>query len=228
MAGTNKKLMSAVEAYFAELVRVHASGGATGERSTYGPLHGLLSAAGAALRPKVHCVLEPADLAAGHPDFALYAARQMQKGRARKGQLPECGVVEVKPLDDDAWVTATDGRATRQSGTPVAIAGAMVGPVGKRVNADDQGVVGRYRANDCGGSRLARSSLCGRPAIIEDATQLNGREPQPPNRAWPRRSKMSSPRESRPPDAAGRDRRCRRAWQCPPARLLRAGWRATA
>ena len=41
MAGTNKKLTAAVEAYFAELGRVHASGGATGERSAYGPLHGL-------------------------------------------------------------------------------------------------------------------------------------------------------------------------------------------
>ena len=116
MAGTNKKLDSAVEAYFAELGRVHASGGATGERSTYGPLHGLLSAAGAALRPKVHCILEPADLGAGHPDFALYAARQMQRGRARERQLPECGVVEVKPLDDDAWLTAAGEQVTRYWG----------------------------------------------------------------------------------------------------------------
>ena len=39
MAGTNKKLTAAVDAYFAELGRMHASGGATGERSSYGPLH---------------------------------------------------------------------------------------------------------------------------------------------------------------------------------------------
>ena len=84
MARTNKKLTVAVEAYFTELGRLHASGGATGERSSYGPLHALLSAVGAALKPKVHCVLEPADQGAGHPDFALYAARQVQKGWRRK------------------------------------------------------------------------------------------------------------------------------------------------
>ena len=114
--GTNKKLTAAVEAYFAELGRVHASGGATGERSSYGPLHGLLSSVGAALKPKVYCVQEPADQGAGHPDFALYAARQVQKGRARKGQLPDCGVVEVKSLDDDAWLTASGEQVTRYWG----------------------------------------------------------------------------------------------------------------
>ena len=109
-------MMAAVEAYLAELGRVYASGGATGERSTYGPLHGLLSAVGAALKPKVLCVQEPADQGAGHPDFALYAARQVQKGRAREGQLPECGVVEVKSLDDNAWLTASGEQVSRYWG----------------------------------------------------------------------------------------------------------------
>ena len=116
MAGTNKKLTAAAEAYFTELSRLHASGGATGERSSYGPIHGLLSAVGAALKPKVHCVQEPADQGAGHPDFALYAARQLQKGRVRGGQLPESGVVEVKSLDDDAWLTAEGDQVTRYWG----------------------------------------------------------------------------------------------------------------
>ena len=116
MVGTNKKLTAAAEAYFTELSRLHASGGATGERSSYGPIHGLLSAVGAALKPKVHCVQEPADQGAGHPDFALYAARQVQKGRVRGGQLPECGVVEVKSLDDDAWLTAEGDQVTRYWG----------------------------------------------------------------------------------------------------------------
>ena len=88
MAEANKKRTAAVEAYFAELGRMHTSGGATGERSSYGPLHGLMSAVGAELKPKVHCVREAAGQGAGHPDFALCAARQMQKGRAREGQLP--------------------------------------------------------------------------------------------------------------------------------------------
>ncbi len=40
MAGPNKKLVAAVEAYFADLRRVRASGGATGERSYYPALEG--------------------------------------------------------------------------------------------------------------------------------------------------------------------------------------------
>ena len=34
---------------------------------------------------------------ADHPDFGLYAANQVQKGKPREGQLPERGVIEVKP-----------------------------------------------------------------------------------------------------------------------------------
>ena len=58
MARTNKKLVTAVEAYFADLGRVRASGGATGERSYYPALAGLLGAVGATLKPKVFCVQE--------------------------------------------------------------------------------------------------------------------------------------------------------------------------
>ena len=116
MVGTNAKLAAAVEAYFADLRRVRASGGATGERSRYGPLAGLLNAVGAALKPKVFCVGELADQGAGHPDFGLYAARQVQKGRSREGQAPEHGVVEVKAADDDAWLTAASGQVSRYRG----------------------------------------------------------------------------------------------------------------
>ena len=108
MTGTNSKLTTVVETYFADLGRVRASGGATGERSSYGPLANLLNAVGATLKPKVFCVGELADQGAGHPDFGLYAAKQLQKGRPRQGQVPERGVVEVKSAGDDAWLT-TDG-----------------------------------------------------------------------------------------------------------------------
>ena len=72
----NTKLTSTVETYLADLRRVSASGGATGERSNYGPLANLLNAVGATLKPKVFCVGELADQGAGHPDFGLYAAKQ--------------------------------------------------------------------------------------------------------------------------------------------------------
>ena len=116
MVGTNAKLAAAVEAYFADLRRMRASGGATGERSRYGPLANLLNAVGAALKPKVFCVGELADQGAGHPDFGLYAARQVQRGRSREGQAPERGVVEVKAADDDAWLTAASGQVSRYWG----------------------------------------------------------------------------------------------------------------
>ena len=80
MAATDKKLRAAVEAYFADLRRVRASGGATGERSAYGPLETLLKTVGTTLKPKVFCVGELADQGAGHPDFGLYTAKQVQKG----------------------------------------------------------------------------------------------------------------------------------------------------
>ena len=116
MSGTNTKLTTAVDAYFADLGRVHASGGATGERSSYGPLSNLLNAIGSTLKPKVFCVGELADQGAGHPDFGLYAAKQVQKGRPREGQTPERGVIEVKPAADDAWLTAEGAQVSRYWG----------------------------------------------------------------------------------------------------------------
>ena len=106
MVETRTKLTAAVEEYLEHLRRIRASGGGTGERSYYPPLSNLLNAVGGALRPKVFGITEMADQGAGHPDFGLYAARQVRKGQPRETQSPECGVVEVKPADSDAWLTA--------------------------------------------------------------------------------------------------------------------------
>ena len=116
MAGTKSQLESAAEAFFAELRRVRASGGATGEESRYPALANLLNAVGAALKPKVFCVSELADQGAGRPDFGLYAAKQAQRGKPRPGQAPERGVVEVKSARDDAWVTADGEQVSRYWG----------------------------------------------------------------------------------------------------------------
>ena len=113
MTATSDKLAKAVEAYCIELHRVRASGGATGERSNYGPLANLLSGVGATLKPRVFCVGELANQGAGHPDFGLYGARQLQRGSPRPGQLPERGVVEVKSANDDAWLTAAGQQVSR-------------------------------------------------------------------------------------------------------------------
>ena len=116
MPNTTTALTAAGETYFADLGRVRASGGATGERSSYGPLATLLNAVGATLAPKVFCVGELADQGAGHPDFGLYAAKQVQQGRPREAQVPERGVVEVKAAGDDAWLTAAGDQVSRYWG----------------------------------------------------------------------------------------------------------------
>ena len=113
MTRMNTQLTAAIETYLADLRRVSASGGATRERSSYGPLANLLNAVGTTLKPKVFCVGELADQGAGHPDFGLYAAKQVQKGQPREGQIPECGVVEVKSMDDDAWLMAEGDQVSR-------------------------------------------------------------------------------------------------------------------
>ena len=113
VTGTTMELSSAVETYLTELGRIRASGGATSERSYYGPLANLLNAVGGTLKHKVICVGELADQGAGHPDFGLYAAKQMQKGQPKEGQVPERGVVEVKSATDNAGLTATGTQVSR-------------------------------------------------------------------------------------------------------------------
>ena len=113
MPGTSANLVAAAETYFSELARTRAVGGATGELSSHHPLANLLNAVGAALRPKVFCVHELANQGAGRPDFGLYSARQVQKGRAIEGQKPERGVVEVKGLEDDVWLTSEGEQVSR-------------------------------------------------------------------------------------------------------------------
>ena len=116
MPTTTTKLTTAVEDYFADLRRIRASGGATGERSFYPALTNLLNAVGGGLKLQVFCVSELAEQGAGHPDFGLYARRQVQRGTPRPGQVPERGVVEVKPAGDDAWLTAAGDQVSRYWG----------------------------------------------------------------------------------------------------------------
>ena len=113
MVASGNKLKAAVEDYFTELRRIRATGGGTGELSYYPPLNNLLNAVGGSLRPRVYCVSQLAQQGAGHPDFGLYAAKQVSKGQPKQGQVPEGGVVEVKPAHDDAWLTADSAQVSR-------------------------------------------------------------------------------------------------------------------
>ena len=113
MPGTTAELTTTVETYLTALRQIRASGGATGERSYYPALSNLLNAVGTTLKPKTFCVAELAAQGAGHPDFGLYTAKQVQKGQPKEGQVPERGVVEVKSANDDAWLTAESAQVSR-------------------------------------------------------------------------------------------------------------------
>ena len=113
MTRANPRLTTAVEHYLSDLARQRASGGATVERSTYTPLVNLLNTVGNGLKPKVFCVSELADQGAGHPDVGLYSAKQLQRRRPRPGQIPERGVVEVKPDADDVAEVAAGEQVAR-------------------------------------------------------------------------------------------------------------------
>ena len=112
----NKKLVAAVEDYFDDLRKIKASGGGTAETSYYPPLTNLLNAVGGSLKPKVFCISQLAQQGADHPDFGLFAAKQVSKGLPKLGQLPEGGVVEVKPAADDAWLTAESAQVSKYWG----------------------------------------------------------------------------------------------------------------
>ena len=113
MTKATTKLTSAVEDYFADLRRIRSTGGGTGERSSYGPLANLLNAVGKTLKPRVFCVGELADQGAGHPDFGLYTAKQVQKGHPRQGQTPERGVVEVKSPAENMGASEVQDQVVR-------------------------------------------------------------------------------------------------------------------
>jgi len=111
------KFQTIVETYMADLGQIRASGGATAETSSYTPLEMLLDTVGAGLKPKVYCVGQLRDQGAGHPDFGLYAASQVQRGgQPSDHQLPEHGVVEVKSAEDDAWLTAESAQVSKYWG----------------------------------------------------------------------------------------------------------------
>ena len=113
MVRMNLALTAAADIYFGDLARVRASGRATREQSSYDPLANRLNAVGATLEPKVFCKF--ADQGAGHPDFGLYTAKQVQKGHPREGQTPERGVVEIIACRIAAILLATENAARETS-----------------------------------------------------------------------------------------------------------------
>jgi hypothetical protein len=104
-----------VQSYLARLAEIRSTGGATSETSYYSALETLLNAIGHLLDPSVICNGQLRNQGAGHPDFGLYSKKQCQKGEPKPGQgeIPERGVVEVKPLSDNSWQTAKGKQVTK-------------------------------------------------------------------------------------------------------------------
>lgn len=104
-----------VRTFLERMVEIKSTGGATSETSFYSALENLLNEVGKSLDPNVICNGQLRNQGAGHPDFGLYNQKQCQKGAPKKGQgeIPERGVVEVKPLADSTWQTAKSNQATK-------------------------------------------------------------------------------------------------------------------
>ena len=103
-----KRSKRIVEDYLGDLRRIRASGGATGERSGYGPLANLLNDGWRrAESPRCSALANWRTRGPGIRTSGCIAAKQVQRGgQPRDDQLPEHGVVEVKSAEDDAWLTA--------------------------------------------------------------------------------------------------------------------------
>jgi len=111
--------MEPLQLYLKDLREIRATGAGVPEESYYGALESLLNAVGSTLDPKVRAVPQVTDTGAGHPDYGFYTADQYQSFSETgplEGQLPERGVVEVKAVGDDAWLTADGEQVTRYWG----------------------------------------------------------------------------------------------------------------
>ena len=97
--------MDSVEAYLKQVGEIHASGAAVAETSYYPALQNLLNEIGADLKPRVRCIVNPANRGAGIPDIGLYTADQFKHAADLEflaGQMPSRGVLEAKPPSKDA------------------------------------------------------------------------------------------------------------------------------
>ena len=91
--------MGPVENYLRDLSEIRSTGGGTKETSYYGPLERLFNSIGAALKPRVRCVMQLKSLGADHPDGGLFTADQYARkpaGAPVLAQAPSRGAVEAK------------------------------------------------------------------------------------------------------------------------------------
>ncbi len=70
---------------------------------------------GETLKPRVLAVSQLRNAGAGSPDAGLFTASQFSKGASDPlpGQLPERGVVEIKSVAEDGWLTASSAQVSK-------------------------------------------------------------------------------------------------------------------
>lgn len=104
-----------LKAYLQRMSEIRATGGATNETSYYGALENLLNGVGRQLRPRVVANGQIRNQGAGHPDFGLYGQAQCRGGEpiGGPGSVPERGVVEVKGLAEETWLTASTAQVSQ-------------------------------------------------------------------------------------------------------------------
>jgi len=110
--------MNPLETYIRELYDIRSTGAATPETSYYGPLAALLNEVGKTLKPKVRPIINLKNRGAGLPDGGLFTPDQFQKTATDPlpGTIPARGVIEVKPVSVDAWLTADGEQVSRYWG----------------------------------------------------------------------------------------------------------------
>ena len=114
MAG--KVSVHPLETYFAECRAVRATGANVAETSYYPALATLLNEVGRQLKPKVRCFMGLKDQGAGMPDGGLFTESQFGKradAEPLPGQMPERGVIEVKPVGTDVNKLAASEQVAR-------------------------------------------------------------------------------------------------------------------
>jgi len=111
-----QKALVAVEVYLTSVCDVRATGTSQPETSLYPALANLLNEVAKASGLKVLCVMQLANQGAGFPDGGIFSRSQYHRRDEAEpllGQVPEHGVVEAKPVADDAWLTADKSQVSR-------------------------------------------------------------------------------------------------------------------
>lgn len=105
-----------LEKYLTQLAAIRNTGAGTAETSYYPPLVELLDAIGHTLKPKVRAVNQLANTGAGIPDGGLFAESQFKKrgdAEPQPGQMPERGVIEIKPPKEEVAAIADTNQISK-------------------------------------------------------------------------------------------------------------------